>query len=187
MGVQSTSKANRVLRRCRSWRPDSVSILGLYQAGADRSETLSTLIASRALFRVRRFTHTASQSIAVKLAFVGDRLALKASVAGIGDSLTCNLLRTLPVMLWRIFLTTPPCFHHNFVGLVAELGGDLPMGGQYLGRRVNLLAVTGRVRGDLRGLSTYSTPIGIARWRRWSRPKEKAIVIPSLCGSVSVM
>src|ERR1700734_606558 len=87
-------------------------------------------------FRVRRFTHTASQSIAVKLAFVSDRLALKAAVAGISDSLPCNLLRTLPVMVGRIFLTTPSCFHHNFVGLVAELGGNLPMGGQYLGWRM---------------------------------------------------
>ena len=55
-------------------------------------------------------------------------------------------------MLGRIFLTTLPCLRHNFVGLVAELGGDLPMCGQYLGGRMNLLAVTGGVRGDLRRL-----------------------------------
>ena len=112
----------------------------------------NTSLKPGANFRVRCFTHTASQSIAVKLAFVGDGLALKAAVAGIGDSLPCHLLRTLPVMFGRIFLTTPLCFDHNFVGLVAELGGDLPMSGQYLGGRVNLLAVTGGVRGDLRGL-----------------------------------
>ena len=55
-------------------------------------------------------------------------------------------------MLGRIFLTTPLCFHDNSVCLVAELGGDLPVSGQHLGGRVNFFAVTGRVRGDLRGL-----------------------------------
>ncbi len=65
----------------------------------------NTSLKPGANFRVCRFTHAASQRIAVKVAFVGDGFALKAAVAGIGDSLPCDLLRTLPVMLGRMFLT----------------------------------------------------------------------------------
>lgn|GEM_PF-6639506 len=42
-------------------------------------------------------------------------------------------------------------FSDNFVGLIAELRGDLPVGSHYLGRRMNLFAVTGGVRGNLCG------------------------------------
>jgi hypothetical protein len=50
---------------------------------------------SGANFWVRCFTHTASQSIAVKLAFVGDRLTLEAAVAGTHYNEISNDGRTL--------------------------------------------------------------------------------------------
>ena len=66
------------------------------------------------------------------------------------------LLRPLqsPGPLLRLALPALPRFGHDFVGLIAELGGNLPMRRHHLGGREDLLAVAGVVRGNLRGLRT---------------------------------
>jgi len=49
-------------------------------------------------------------------------------------------------------MRTNPRGSYNLVGLIAVLGGKLTMRGEDFGSRKDLLAVAGRVRGDLRCL-----------------------------------
>ena len=46
-------------------------------------------------------------------------------------------------------MSAVPRLRHNFIGLVAELGGQLPVRSQHLPRRKNLFLVTGGVGSDL--------------------------------------
>src|SRR6266478_5414327 len=47
-----------------------------------------------------------------------------------------------------------PCGANDSIGLVPEVVGKLPMRGHHLGGGVDLLAVTGRVRGNFGSLPT---------------------------------
>ena len=157
-------------RLCRRELPPGVVLLS---GTSWNSPEGNASLEAGANFGVGGFTHAASQGIAEKVAFVGDGLALEAAVAGKGDSLRATLLPSLRIALAT---TLPGCAlrasDHNFIGLVAELGGELPMRGQHLGGRVNLLFVTGGVRGDLRGL--LSVEAGFSRCSRicWLRGLE---------------
>ncbi len=64
-------------------------------------------------------------------------------------------LADLPGQLGGFAPALAPCaIGHDLIGLVAELGGELAVGGQHLGGGMNLLPVAGGVRGDLRRFVT---------------------------------
>ena len=61
---------------------------------------------------------------------------------------------------WTVSATdelTGTGFGNDVVGLVAELGGESPVGGKHLGRRKNLLLVAGRMRRNLRRLVAFKS------------------------------
>ncbi len=103
--------------------------------------------------RIGGFAHAAPQGITEDVAFIGDGLALEAAVAGKGDGLARPELPAFSgLRSSRLALDALPRLGHNLIGLIAELGRNLPVRGQHFGGRENLLLVAGGVRGDLRGL-----------------------------------
>jgi ATP-dependent exoDNAse (exonuclease V) alpha subunit len=121
--------------------PDNASRRQINQAVRSELQALGTVAAEDHTMRVLAIRGTCVQFDV----FSHTSLACTSSVSG-------DLLRTFRATFQCLFLSASSRLPHHFVGLVAELAGDLPMSGQHLGGRVNLLAVAGGVRGDLRGL-----------------------------------
>ena len=79
------------------------------------------------------------------------------------------------------------CLGHDPLGLIAELGGDLPVRGQHLGGSMNFFLVAGGVRGDLRGLRAVIAGL-LARssricWRRGLEASRYSCEYPLISGA----
>ena len=74
-------------------------------------------------------SHAAPKRIAHDVALVGDGLALEVAFLGIGDGFLRALGRCLASILF-LRMARSWASSNNPVGLIAELGGDLPVSGQ---------------------------------------------------------
>jgi len=100
---------------------------------------------------VRQVAHATPEGIAHDIPLIGDGFTLE--VAALGES-----HRFLSPFRCRCeglpFHAVCPisCLLDDSIRLIAELRGDLPVSGQYLGRGMNFLLVAGGVGGNLRRL-----------------------------------
>ena len=97
------------------------------------------------------FAHAAAEAVADQCPLIDDGLALEVLVAGKGQRFAhaVNGVDGLLLMLKPFARGADDGF-----GLVPEVGGELAMRRHDFARRMNLFAVAGGVRGDLRGLRT---------------------------------
>jgi hypothetical protein len=94
-------------------------------------------------------THTSAQPVADQGAFIDNGLALEVLVAGKGERFSDAVNRVDGLFLMLKPLLGSP---YNGFGLVSKVCRQLSVRSHYLGWRMNLLAVAGRVRGDFGGL-----------------------------------
>ena len=90
--------------------------------------------------------HPATEPVADQRTFIHNRLALEVLVAGKGERFSNTVKR---VDRFLLMLRPFPRCAYNSVGLVPKVCRQLPMRGHHLSRRMDLLAVTRRVRSDL--------------------------------------
>src|SRR5690349_6607428 len=105
---------------------------------------------------VRDFAHTPAQSVADEQALIDHGLALEILVTRESDGFANPLPRAL--IRDAVLLTATPFLRSadHGLGLVAELHGEPAMRGHYFSRRMDFLAVAGRVRGNFRGFASGS-------------------------------
>ena len=102
------------------------------------------------------FAHAAPEAVAHQGALVDDRFALEVLVTGKGQ----RFLRAIVWDGWLDLVLNPfPRRADDGIGLIAELGGQPPMGVEHFLGRQNLLLVACGVSGDLRGLRGPRTPL----------------------------
>ena len=119
--------------------------------------------------------HAATEPVADQRAFIHNRLALEVLVAGKGERFS-NALKGVDGLL--LMLRPFPRCANNSLGLVSKVCRQLPVRGHHLSRRMNLLAVTGRVRSDLgsflpgtaRAFEVLDESVGCGDWRRRGIP-----------------
>src|ERR1035441_4181933 len=104
-----------------------------------------------AYLAVSEVAHAAPQGVAHDRTFIGNGLSLEAAVLGKGYGFLCPHTRIRHLILLQCCGALPGLCD-NAVGLVAKLIRNLPMSGEYLGRRENVLFVACIVGGNLRGL-----------------------------------
>ncbi len=95
--------------------------------------------------------HAAPQGVAHDVTFVGNGLALEATILGKGDSFLRPLGRVGHAVLRQCCFSLFRLCNHS-LGLVSKLDRNLTVCGKNLGRRMNLFPVACIVGGDLRGL-----------------------------------
>ena len=98
-------------------------------------------------------THAPPKSVTDQCALIDDCLSLKILVARKGKRFPHAVERGRLLLL----LDSLACRAHDSVGLVAEVGSEPAMRSHDFARRMNLLLVTSRVRGDLSSLLALPT------------------------------